>query len=52
MQLEVVKNHKKAQLYKLKKPLKAVVTNIGIPVTIFPYSGSVLEDVPKNIKRK
>ena len=41
--LEINNNHKKANLNKLKKPLKTMAITISIPVVMFVYSGSNLE---------
>ncbi len=38
--LNVIKTYEMADMHKLKNPLKVVLTNIEIPVMLFPYSGS------------
>lgn len=44
MQLTLKSSHKKAKLCSLEKPIKIVLTNIDIPVILFPYSGAKIKE--------
>ena len=41
--LEINKNHKKANLNKLVKPLKTIAVSLTVPAVIFVYSGSIID---------